>query len=452
MKLLILSFFFALTALASEQDLLHRPPSFNYRDSKAVFSDFIEAHYEITYDLNTQAARAKVVIHLELPEAGYPIFDSVTSPQSILFDGAQVTAEEIKTPSSETSLRVIHQKAGIGSHVIEIQLPLTELVRFSSDGVKSAFWTSDLDDRNFLERYLPSNFEFDQVKMDFLVRFIGLRQEQVLYTNGQVNQVDAGTFTVNYPPYFTASSIFFHTTPKGAMLERSFKIKSIDGRILPVTLYTSPSSMGSSLDPLQEKVKKVISELESDYGPFPHPSILIYKAGSGGMEYCGATMSDLGSVEHELFHSYFARGVMPANGNSGWLDEALASWRDNGYPSLTALSGSSGMSSHPRYTRITDQAAYSFGARFMAYLDGKTKKTGGLKSFLKFMVAHHTFKPLFVEEFISEMDRFYQGSFLSEFRRYTSNGNALTPGEIFKPQSEPAHKHKMTLKELEDVL
>jgi hypothetical protein len=50
------------------------------------------------------------------------------------------------------------------------------------------------------------------------------------------------------------------------------------------------------------------------------------------MEYCGATMTDPGALGHELTHSWFARGVMPANGNTGWIDEAVASWRDDGYP------------------------------------------------------------------------------------------------------------------------
>ena len=106
---------------------------------------------------------------------------------------------------------------------------------------------------------------------------------------------------------------------------------------------------------------------------------------------------------------------MPANGNSGWLDEAIASWRDDGYLTQTTLSGSSGMSSHPYYTRITDTAAYSFGARFMSLLDGRTRAKGGLKPFLKFMVANHRFNPIFVEEFTSLMGSFYGMSFTEEF-------------------------------------
>lgn len=154
-------------------------------------------------------------------------------------------------------------------------------------------------------------------------------------------------------------------------------------------------------------------------------------------------MTDFSSLGHELFHSYFARGVMPANGNSGWLDEALASWRDNAYPSVTTLSGSSRMSAHPYYTRTTDTAAYGFGARFMSYLDGRVKSKGGLKPFMRQMVANRRFQPLFVEEFIQAMSQFYQMSFVEDFKRYTY-GQGLS----FEQLPEGVHG-KMRPEELE---
>jgi hypothetical protein len=290
--------------------------------------------------------------------------------------------------------------------------------------VKSAFWTSDLSERNFLERYLPANLEFDQVAMTFNLNFRGTSGEQTIYTNGNVLRLDNQTFQIRYPAYYTASSIFFHTAPKGLYPELRYPIRSIDGRTLPVVLYTNGGllSGAGSLERLRDRVNSVITELERDYGPFPHPSITVYLAGSGGMEYCGATMTDSSAVGHELFHSYFARGMMPANGNAGWLDEALASWRDDGYQAIGTLSGSSSMSSHPYYTRTTDRAAYSFGERFMSFLDGKTRTKGGLKPFLRQVIATRTFQPLFVEEFISWMEQYYQASFKEDFKRYTFGG------------------------------
>ncbi len=446
--LLALAAFTSAVSVANENDLTHAPKPFPHRDGTAVFVDFTSARYEITYDLDSKTAGAVAEIAFFMNQDGYPVFDSVTAPTRVMLDGATTGAAEIKTPDGATSLRVLARKTGAGDHQLRIELPLTELVDFKLGGVKSAFWTSDLDERNFLERYLPANFEFDQVKMSFLIRFKGLSKPQSIYTNGSLLRLDQETFQIEFPEHFTASSIFFHTTPEGSMDETRFSVKSIDGRTLPVLLYAAKGSWITSLDRLKEKVTSVFRELESDYGAFPHPSILVYQAGAGGMEYCGATMTDFGSVGHELFHSYFARGVMPANGNSGWLDEALASWRDNGYPTANSLSGSSGMSSHPYYTRITDTAAYSFGARFMSLLDGETRGKGGMKPFMRYMVATRALKPIFVEEFIELMEGFYQQSFLNLFKRYTFGSNLRLNDAGAGPASENLPHRKMSIQEL----
>ncbi|MBU6154764.1 MAG: hypothetical protein KGP28_10720 [Bdellovibrionales bacterium] len=440
--------FFSSLSIADENNTNHAPRAFAHRDGNAVFVDFTRAHYEITYDIDAKSARVLAEITFLSNEEGYPVFDSVASPDSVMLDGARTVSREIRTPDQATTLRVLDQKAGKGEHLLRIELPLTELVDFRSGGVRSAFWTSDLDERNFLERYVPANFEFDQVKMDFLVRFKGLSKPQSIYTNGSVLRLDQETFQIAFPAHFTASSLFFHTVPEGVMNESRFSLKSSDGRVIPVLLYAQKDSWSAQLERLGERVRTVFRELEADYGPFPHPSILVYQAGAGGMEYCGATMTDFGSLGHELFHSYFARGVMPANGNSGWLDEALASWRDNGYPTLNALSGSSGMSSHPNYTRITDTAAYSFGARFMGFLDGETRGKGGMKPFMRELVATRILKPMFVEEFIEWMEDFYQQSFQDTFKRYTYKSRLPFEGTSSSLQTESHPHRKMSLKEL----
>lgn len=45
-----------------------------------------------------------------------------------------------------------------------------------------------------------------------------------------------------------------------------------------------------------------------------------------GMEYDGATTASVGALEHEVFHSWFGRGVKPASAGDGWIDEAWTSW------------------------------------------------------------------------------------------------------------------------------
>lgn len=446
MKLIVLMSLLCASVFATENDKQHTPKSFDFKNGKAVFADFTEANYFITYDLTQKKASVKAEIALETAEEGYPIFDSVEAPISIKLDGQVVTADATKTPGNETTLRVVNKSIKAGEHKLVIEVPLSKLVEFSSSGVKSAFWTSDLSDRRYLETYMPANFEFDQVQMNFHIKYIGAKNKQVLYTNGVMTEEEDG-YKVSYPSYYTASSIFFHTVPQGATNELRFTLKSIDGREIPAVVYFSNSSWGASLEKLKTKTTDVFNELESDYGPFPHPSITVLQAGSGGMEYCGATMTDFSALGHELFHSYFARGVMPANGNAGWIDEALASWRDEGYLTVSTLSGTSGMSSHAYYTRTTDRAAYSFGERFMRMMDGKLSTKGGLKPFMRHMVDKKVFTPFFIEEFIKEMSDFYGTSVEEDFKRYTFGNN-----DDFNLEKSNSKVHrKMSLEELQTI-
>lgn len=452
MKTFILGLLFTGLAFAQINDLKHRPNSFNTKDGSAVFVDFQTADYDIVYDIAKKESSVTATMKFYMPEAGRPIFDSYEAPVLVQLNGETVDAIETRTPAMETTVRVISKNLNVGNHTVVIKVPLISLVEYKDGGVKSAFWTSDLTERKYLERYMPANLEYDQIKMTFKISFLGGKVDQKIYTNGIVTTKNKKQFEVTYPKYFNASSIFFHTVPEKTTEEINFSLKSLDGREIPVVIYIGKSLFGgfNSLDRLKGLTTEIFHELEGDYGAWPHPSIVIYNAGSGGMEYAGATMTSVSALGHELFHSYFARGVMPANGNAGWLDEALASWRDEGYKSSSSLSGSSRMSAHPYYTRITDRAAYSFGERFMSYMDGKLKSKGGLKPFMRYMIEKRIFAPLFVEDFISEMNQFYGESVDADFKKYTFGTKDNFDLNINK-HNHKIHR-KMELSELQNYL
>lgn len=456
MKMFILGLMLSGAVFAQKNDLSHRPKSFSTANGKAVFVDFITADYAISYNAEKKSSSITATIKFNAPEAGLPIFDSVAAPTSVILNGEGVMNEAVSTPDRETTVRVINKQVAAGSHTLVITVPLTTLVEYKDGGVKSAFWTSDLSERNFLERYMPANLEYDQVKMTFNISFEGLKVKQKIYTNGSVKESvknNKASYKISYPAHFNASSIFFHTVPEGTTDELRFTLKSIDGREIPSVVYYGKSIFGglTSLDRLKNLATEVFHELEGDYGAWPHETLVIYNAGSGGMEYHGATMTSVSALGHELFHSYFARGVMPANGNSGWIDEALASWRDDGYQTLSALSGTSKMSAHPYYTRTTDMAAYSFGERFMSFLDGKLKSKGGLKPFMRHMVENRKFAPLFVEEFQKEMSAFYGVSVEADFKKYTYGSENSFPQTLKSSHGHKIHK-KMTIEELKNYL
>lgn len=405
-----------LVSLNAFAQMKHAPKSFFTSHGKAIFIDLETADYDLVYNLEAQSASAKATLVFDTAEEGLPVFDLVETPTKILLDGHEVKETLVKTPHSETSVRLVLETVKPGRHTLEVTSPLTQSLRFvANSGVNSAFWFSDLDDRSYLENYSAANFEYDQVKMTFNVSVIG-NSKQKIFTNGKVVTTGENQFKVEFPEYFTASSLYFHLVPVGRYFETNFTFKSKDGRDLPVAIYTG--NYESSLAQFKIETIRVLTELENDYGAFPHQSVTIFNAGSGGMEYCGATMTEFRALGHELTHSYFARGIMPANGNAGWIDEAIASWRDKGYQSVGSLWGTSGMASHQMYTRKTDTAAYNFGAQFMAFLNNKLAAKGGLKPYLAHLIEQKIFDPLVTEEFSGLMEEFYGMEVKSEFTRY----------------------------------
>ena len=186
MKLLLIFLLSIISAFAHDNDVTHRPKSFSHLGGQAVFVDFEEATYDITYNIALKKAEVNATIKLQVVEEGFPVFDLVQEPTSVQVDGVEVKAEVVQTPSKETTIRVINKKFAIGTYNLTVKVPLTNLIEYTASGVKSAFWVTDLEDRYYLERYIPVNLEYDRVKMIFNLNFKGLKAKQHVFANGQV--------------------------------------------------------------------------------------------------------------------------------------------------------------------------------------------------------------------------------------------------------------------------
>jgi hypothetical protein len=414
------------SAFSARASIDQAPPSFPFRDGvDAVYADFQSADYSIVYDVSKEQATVESEITFDLPKDGYPIFDLVPNPTALKLDGKDANQEEISDPDGATKFRIVKVAASKGRHTLKISHLLTENVSFKKKGVASAFWTSDLDDRQYLEQYLPASFEYDQVAMHLTVEVIGSDAPHAVRANGEVKSAGANRFTVDFPGFYTASCVFFHVAPEGAFPVRDFDYKSVDGRTIPVEIYSS-----YNLDEFEKAARDALTELESDYGPFPHPKVVVYGTSSfdGGMEYSGATMTSAWALSHEFFHSYNARYVMPANGNAGWMDEAISSWRDHGYD-LRKSPGfeSTKMAGHSVWTRMTDSHAYDEGAYFLAWIASRMKDRGqDLKAFFKDYFARHGKSTVTTEILRDDLSAFMKTDLKPDFDAYIY-GKASSP-------------------------
>lgn len=415
------------------------PPTFSYKDGKAVYVDFDSANYEMTYDFQKKTATVTSTISFNSPSEGYVIFDLVAEPTDVKVDGKATLAPSIQDPDKASTLRILDLRVAGGKHTLTLKHQITTNVVWGEDGVASGFWTSDLNDRRYLEQYLPTNLEFDQYKMKLAVEVVGAPTNHVLKANGVVTSTGNNSFEVTYPKFYSASSAYFHLFREKSFVNNvQFYLKSIDGRMIPVDIYTS-----YDIQPFVDSATAVFNELEADYGPWPHNQLIIYgNAPSGGMEYSGATITSLSAVAHEMFHSYHARCLMPANGNAGWMDEAIARWRDNKYPLTEKLTfASTRLAGRSLYTRMTDRMAYTEGSAFLSWIAFRMNEKGlSFKSFLRDYFQKYKYTtvttPLFQNE-VTEASGLELGA---DFNQYIyGKGATLPANKSVEPAEDDMH-------------
>lgn len=437
----------ALVAFSAFANLHQAPPHLTLDTNKGVFVDFLSANVSIIYDVEKKEAIAETTIKFNQTETGKAIFDLIPTPISIELNGELINSKTTRMNGVST-VRYLDKVTPAGLYTLKIKNTISTNISWSYGAyVKSAFWMSDLSDRQYLEQYLPSNLEYDQYQTQLDLRVINTEIDHVLYTNGQVSEVSKNHWSIIYPEVYTASSYFLHLTKEGLIPEQKSTYRSIDGRDIPVVVYTTQSTSR-----FMNETLKVLAELEADYGPWPHQQVIIYGAGQGGMEHCGATITSFSALGHELTHSYFARGIMPANGNAGWVDEAIASWRDAGYPSYASRSLSrTDMAGHSVYQRTTDRDAYTKGMRFIGHLHDRFKERESFKTFLKSFFSERKFKPFKTHEFKEAVEVFYNTSLDDLFDRYIYGNKGMDVPEIKETKENPYHP-QLSEKELLDLL
>ncbi|MBX9767088.1 MAG: hypothetical protein K2X47_07450 [Bdellovibrionales bacterium] len=407
-----------------------RPKDFvDSKGNKITFVDFQEVQHQILYNVTKQTAEFVTTISFVSSAEGAPVFDLVEEPLALELDGQKATQVLMDSPDKSTKFRVVALNIKPGKHILKVAGLIKKNVEFSAEGVKSGFWMTDLSDRGYTERYLPTNLEYDQfaTKIDAVIS--GSQKKHVLFTNGKfLSSRRSNSFSIVFPEKFTTSSLFFHLGPEDAYETQSAVFVSKTGRAVPVGVYKQKGS-SESLDAFMKRAQAALKELEETYGPYLHPTVVIYAAGSGGMEYCGATITSLSALSHELGHSWFARGVMPSNGNAGWMDEAITSWRDGGYKKVPSISGNRPMADHGEYNRTTDDSAYGFGASFIGHLHAQVPN---FIDFMRHLFLKKNFSPLTTEDFANELSTFTGKDFTALFKKHVYRTEADRARRIFR--------------------
>lgn len=395
-------------------------PSIKKLFKKYVFVDFQKVHYDIKIDLKKKEVRTYTKIDFLQDKKGRVIFDLKRPCMKAKIDGKKVGVKTILIPGTFSPTKTLRRKTRKGAHTLEIEARLKRGVDFEK-GVEIGMWIRDLLGRKFLEQYLPTNFEYDQYAATMNIEFIGAdAKEYEIMVNGEKTLTDKGASVV-FPEWYTSSAFFVHIFKKGTyVFDRSEYIR-LDGKKIPLIIYSPTAKFTADL---KKQALISLESLEGFYGRYGHDFMIIYGENmSGGMEHAGATQTSLGALDHEIHHFWIGKSVIPENGNAGWMDEAIVTWRQRGFklnekPSFKRHN----MACHSRYRRATDWDSYDKGSSFIGHIAYLFKQKGlDLKETLRNWYAVKEYKIVNTQMFREFLEKAYGESLKGKFRQYICN-------------------------------
>lgn len=418
--------------------------------------DLLSQELTITFDPVAQSVEGHSAIKFRVKKAGRPYFELKATPKAVQANAAPGSMTSIKDPDgqAQTYWSVDKEFSPGETHEVSFEYSLPAgRVSFTDGGVRFLTDMTDLSGK-FFEYWGPVGFEEDAFTLNLELKVLNSESTHMLKTNGSIVSSDSKNWKINFPNYYSKSSFYVHLTNQTTLPSKSFVYKGLE-KDIPIEVYGLTSTLVNSA---VTQLPKLFAELEKAYGPYAHDKFLAYMNDrSGGMEYVGATITSLGSLDHELLHSWFARSVIPADGRSGWIDEAMASWRDYGYTQAkTTLNRTpTNMTDYSPFKKSTPSNSYVDGRGLMSELDLMFSDFGGLKPVMKVFFERYKNKIVTNEEFwkfLEEYTKLELDAFNTRYALGRSNEDDNVAEELPEDPSEgrtPTSKHPTPLTETE---
>jgi hypothetical protein len=232
--------------------------------------------------------------------------------------------------------------------------------------------------------WLPANLCHDTFVLELAVEVAGTDRPHVLLSNGAARRHPSGRrWEVRFPESFTSLSPLLFLRPADEV--RSARASTLAGGRQLEVLCATVAEEGAGPDVTAADVAAWLCYYAARYGPWAHAGqfVAVVWDHPRGMEYDGATTASEQAIEHEVFHSWFGRGVKPATASDGWIDEAMASWAtaSRRSPAARFTDEELGLDEPPTllypahpWSRHTPREAYSAGPRL---LSGVARLMGG---------------------------------------------------------------------------
>lgn len=367
------------------EDLLHAPPPREVDGLLAVPLDLARLEAELVFDYAARTARAVAEIDFTTGAvAGHPVFDLRQPVEQAWLDGVALEPAELAAhdfgPATGT-MRILARELAPGTrHRLKLAYPVglpdapgAQDLGWGDDGLFWDLWMSDLAAGRYLEMWFPANLIYDRFEFQLDLELRGAPGPHELVTNGDVEPRGANAWRLRFPASFASFSPMIVLVPAARVERARSRVSVRGGRRIEIEVVRLRETRGS-LEQLVAETEAHLREFSRTTGPWLHRDrcTIFVQRGGRSMEYDGATTTSAGALRHELFHSWWGRGVKPASQDDGWIDEAWDTWAADGGRTRGGPAPPDGppvaLHTGDPWNRITAGASYGAGSAFFARL------------------------------------------------------------------------------------
>jgi hypothetical protein len=382
------------------------PPPAQSSNRRIVAPSVERVDAELTFDVSARQAAAVATIDFHGGVvSGLPAIDLRQEVEWVRLDGDQLDPADFASrdlgagPGAEIRVLDVEIEAG-ARHRLEVgyrlDTPCSEganPIDWVDGGIRFDLWMSDLHPGRYLEMWVPAPLVHDRfaLNVDIRLEHSGRPHTLIANTAGVDSGVGGQGWSVCYPAHFTALSPLLVLAPSDSLEVRRSSLH-LPGRDRSLGLITARHvEVDADLAGAEADLRAWLTYAACRYAPWVHGDTFwaVIWASSRGMEYDGATTSSMGALEHEVFHSWFGRGVKPARASDGWIDEAWTVWNTSSRRSELPRFAEEALGldeppvvlypPHP-WSRHTAIEAYTQGARLFAGLAVLLGGAGALRA------------------------------------------------------------------------
>ena len=319
------------------------PPPVTVGNRRIVAPSVERIQASLRFDVRAREASGQATIEFAGGSVdGCPALDLRQEVEWVRLDGQKLTADDFAPTDlgggAGAAVRVLDATLESGTrHVLEVGYAVgtpeandAQALGWVDGGLRFDFWMSDLSPGRYLEMWIPAPLIHDRFALNLDFELLNNDRVHTLVAN--TAGVDAETggrrWALCYPAHFTALSPMLVVAPAD-LLETRRSALTIPGRDRSLGLLCARhTDTDADLAGCEADIKAWLTYLACRYEPWVHGDTfwaVVWGPGRG-MEYDGATTAAVGALEHEVFHSWFGRGIKPARAADGWIDEAFTSW------------------------------------------------------------------------------------------------------------------------------